>query len=38
VFTEEVNSENGLGKREADDREGVFGLFGSSGDDPGMDF
>jgi DNA primase len=37
-FGEVANSENGVGKRRADDREGVFGLFGSSGDDPGMDF
>jgi DNA primase len=38
MFGEQPNSENGVGKRRADDREGVFGLFGSSGDDPGMDF
>jgi DNA primase len=37
-FGEVANSENGVGKRKADNRKGVFGLFGSSGDDPGMDF
>jgi hypothetical protein len=38
VFGEGPNSENGVGKRETDDGEEVFGMFGSSKDDPGMDF
>jgi DNA primase len=37
MFGEEPNSENGVGKRETGDREGVFDVFGSSGDDPGME-
>jgi hypothetical protein len=38
MFGEEPNNENGVGKRKTDDREEVFGVFGSSDDDPGMDF
>ena len=38
VFGEEPNSENGVGKPKTGGREEVLGVFGSSGDDPGMDF
>jgi DNA primase len=38
VFGEEPNSENGVGKPKTGGREEVFGVFGSSGDDLGMDF
>ena len=41
VFGRVPNKENGIGKPKADDREevfGAFGVFGSSKDDPGMDF
>jgi hypothetical protein len=38
VFGEESNSENGVGKPKTGGQEEVFGVFGSSGDDPGMDF
>jgi hypothetical protein len=38
VFGEEPNSENSVGKPKTGGREEVFGVFGSSGDDLGMDF
>ena len=41
VFGRVPNKENGIGKPKADEREevfGAFGVFGSSKDDPGMDF
>lgn len=37
MFGKTPNSENGVGKPETGDQEELFGAFGSSGDDPGVE-